>query len=125
MRPVAQSSKQSAVATDSSPQKDSVTLWRPRVRRSLRKLGFAIISFSVLLIVWHLSVGTLFNPVLVASPEATFTKIATMLESGELIRHVAVSLERVLIGYVVGCTLGIVLGAIIGRIKIAGELIDP
>jgi ABC-type nitrate/sulfonate/bicarbonate transport system permease component len=125
MRPVAQSSKQSAVATDSSPQKDSVTLWRPRVRRSLRKLGFAIISFSVLLVVWHLSVGTLFNPVLVASPEATFTKIATMLESGELIRHVAVSLERVLIGYVVGCTLGIVLGAIIGRIKIAGELIDP
>jgi ABC-type nitrate/sulfonate/bicarbonate transport system permease component len=125
MRPAAQSSKLTAVATGSPPQKQFGAALRPGVRRGLRKLGFAIISFSVLLAIWHLSVGTLFNPILVASPKATFTKIATMLESGELLRHVAVSLKRVIVGYMVGCTLGIALGAIIGRIRIVGELIDP
>lgn len=98
---------------------------RPKIRRGFRKLAFATVSFTVLFIVWYLSVGTLFNPFLVASPQATFTKMASMLASGELLRHVAVSLKRVLVGYVVGCTLGIAFGAIIGRIRAVSELADP
>jgi ABC-type nitrate/sulfonate/bicarbonate transport system permease component len=76
-------------------------------------------------IAWHYSVGTLFNSMLVASPEATFSKIGKMLASGELLLHVGVSLRRVLIGYIIGCSLGIVLGAVIGRIRIIAEFVDP
>lgn len=96
-----------------------------RLRKPIRKATFAIISLGTVLLLWHLSVGTLFNPVLVASPAATFSKMAHMLESGELARHVAVSLQRVLIGYVVGCAIGIVAGTLIGRSAIISELTDP
>lgn len=96
-----------------------------RARRRLRKVLLAAASLSLLLVAWHFSVGTLFNPKLVASPEATFAKITAMLASGELLLHVGVSLERVLIGYVIGCALGIVLGAVIGRIQVVAEFTDP
>lgn len=96
-----------------------------RLRKPLRKIMAAAISLGLVFLLWHFSVGTLFNPVLVASPEATFSKAARMLESGELIRHVAVSLQRVLVGYVIGSFLGIVAGTIIGRSAVIAEFTDP
>ena len=78
-----------------------------------------------MLILWHLSVGTLFNSALVATPAATFCKAWAMILSGELFGHVGVSLRRVLIGYVIGCFLGILLGAIIGRYRIVADFLDP
>ena len=116
------------LATDqpaAAPNKRAGASLSPHARRVLRKVGFAIVSLGTILIIWHFSVGTLFNPVLVASPKATFTKIAVMLASGELLMHVGVSLKRVLIGYVTGCVLGIFFGAIIGRIPAVADLSDP
>jgi ABC-type nitrate/sulfonate/bicarbonate transport system permease component len=124
MTPAAPANK-ATNATDAPAQKRAgIVLW-PGLRRGLRKLAFASVSFGILLLVWYLSVGTIFNPILVASPQATFSKMASMLASGELLRHVSVSLKRVLVGYVVGCTLGIAFGAIIGRVKTVAELVDP
>src|SRR3546814_6523238 len=48
-----------------------------------------------------------------------------MLQTGELGRHVGVSLMRVLIGYVCGCLLGVGLGAAIGRFRVFRELVEP
>lgn len=113
-------------AQEASPQQNHPgAVLRPRIRRVLRKCGFATTSFGLLLVVWYFSVGTIFNPVLVASPQATFTKMASMLASGELFRDVAVSLERVLVGYVVGCILGIAFGAVMGWVKVVREFVDP
>src|SRR3546814_2309078 len=48
-----------------------------------------------------------------------------MVQTGELGRHVGVSLMRVLIGYVCGCLLGVGLGAAIGRFRVFRELVEP
>lgn len=108
-----------------TPRKTHGPMLSPGVRRSARKFMFAIVSLGLLLVAWHFSVGTLFNSKLVASPEATFAKMSTMIASGELFLHVGVSLQRVLIGYVIGCAMGIILGAIIGRVRVVAELSDP
>lgn len=97
----------------------------PRTRRAVRKVLYAIASLGLLGLAWHFSVGTLFNSSLVASPEATFAKMWSMLLSGELLLHVGVSLKRVLIGYVIGCAMGIVIGALIGCIRAVQEFTDP
>ena len=96
-----------------------------RVHTLARKALMATISLGVVLVLWHLSVGTIFNPHLVASPAATFAKVSTMVATGELFLHVGASLRRVLIGYVTGCALGIVAGAAIGRFVWSRELTDP
>lgn len=96
-----------------------------KARRTLRRVAMGMLSIGTVLILWHLSVGTLFNPVLVPTPAATFAKAWGMMLSGELFVHIAVSMKRVLIGYVIGCVAGITLGALMGRVWIMRELADP
>jgi NitT/TauT family transport system permease protein/taurine transport system permease protein len=97
----------------------------PFTRRVLWRLTCAAVSLTVVLVLWQLSVGTLLNAALVATPAATFSKAWSMIQSGELFGHVAVSLRRVIIGYVTGCFLGIFLGAIIGRYRLVADFLDP
>lgn len=102
----------------------------PRVRRIAlpaagRRLLMGTISIGFALLLWHLSVGTLFNPALVPTPEQTLSKAWRMMLTGELFMHIAVSMRRVLVGYVVGCVVGIAVGALIGRVRIVRELADP
>src|SRR3546814_20451792 len=85
----------------------------------------AVISFGLLGLFWQLSAGTIFNTILVPSPGETFRTAWQMLQTGELGRHVGVSLMRVLIGYVCGCLLGVGLGAAIGRFRVFRELVEP
>ncbi len=104
---------------------DTRSDWHIRMTRLLRQAAMAALSLAVILIAWHLSVGTLFNSALVPTPEATFAKAWGMLKSGELFMHIGVSLRRVLIGYVIGCVSGIMLGAVMGRFWLARELAEP
>lgn len=91
----------------------------------LRPLYMAAISIGLAGVLWHLSVGTLFSPQLVATPGDTVAMAWDMLKSGELLRHVGVSLSRVLVGFIAGCVLGVVFGALIGRFRLVRELTDP
>ena len=97
----------------------------PRFAGLARQVLMAAISIGMVLLAWHLSVGTLFNPALVPAPAATFAKAWNMMVSGELFMHIGVSLKRVLVGYVIGCVCGIMLGAVMGRFWLARELADP
>src|SRR5215813_9086639 len=96
------------------PRPSENSVLTPAVRRVLWRLTCAVVSLTVVLVLWQLAVGTLLNAALVATPAATFSKAWTMIQSGELFGHVAVSLRRVIVGYVTGCVLGIFLGALIG-----------
>lgn len=96
-----------------------------KVFRGARRFVLGTIAVATVLLLWQLSVGTLFNPVLVPTPSATFAKAWSMMQSGELFMHIAVSMKRVLIGYTIGCAAGILLGALIGRFSVIRELADP
>ncbi len=99
---------------------------RIKVWRTLRRFAMAAISLGSILLLWQVSVAhDLFNPMLVPSPATTFAKAWSMMASGELFMHIAVSMRRILFGYVVGCALGIALGAVMGRFWIIRELADP
>lgn len=91
----------------------------------MRRVVMGVIAIGSLLLLWQWSVGTLFNPVLVPTPSVTFAKAWSMMADGELFMHVAVSMKRVLVGYVIGCLAGILLGALIGRVWFIRELADP
>lgn len=109
-------------AVSDSATKDPDWFVLPNV---LRQIVMAVISISTLLLLWHLMSKYVFNPVIVASPEKTFSTAWEMMQTGELFRHIGVSLWRVVVGYVIGCFFGIVLGALIGRIRLVRELTEP
>jgi NitT/TauT family transport system permease protein/taurine transport system permease protein len=66
-----------------------------------------------------------FNPFLIPPPLKVFQTALPMIQSGEIFRDIAVSMSRVLVGFVTGSLTAILLGLLLGRIAILNEVFDP
>ena len=62
---------------------------------------------------------------LVPPPSKVFATLSELAESGELLRHIAATLTRVLAGFGFGVAAGTILGAITGYWALARRLLDP
>src|SRR2546423_215608 len=74
---------------------------------------------------WQLLSTFVFTPFLIPPPLVVLKTAAPMAQSGEIFRHVAISLARVGVGFATGCAAAIVLGVLLGRIQLVNELLDP
>ncbi len=88
-----------------------------------------ILTVPIFLFCWEvISRSGLFNINLFPPPSTVLQAFITMLMSGELIRDILVSLQRVFVGFAIGSFLGIFLGILTGRIKLLertlGQLIQ-
>jgi len=66
-----------------------------------------------------------FNPVLLPSPAEVLATGIKMAASGELFRHIAASLSRVLWGFGIAAALGVVAGTALGRSRLLEHLVEP
>lgn len=60
-----------------------------------------------------------------SSPSRIFAQFWEMLADGELLYHAAVTVTRVLIGFVIGATVGIALGLAIGLVPTVSAALQP
>jgi NitT/TauT family transport system permease protein/taurine transport system permease protein len=98
---------------------------QPNLRDFLGRLAITAASISLAVFAWALFARYFGIPDLVPSPWATFATGAQLLWSGALLGHVAISLERVLVGYAAGCALGVIIGTLMGRVRIVARFADP
>jgi NitT/TauT family transport system permease protein/taurine transport system permease protein len=87
-----------------------------------------LLTFASLLIAflsWQFLSTVLFNPFLIPPPLEVFRTAIPMIASGEILADVAISMSRVLVGFLVGSLLGVALGVLLGRIRLLHELLDP
>jgi len=82
-------------------------------------------SLALALAGWQFLSTFVFNPFLIPPPLVVLQTMVPMVENGEIFRHVAISLERVAVGFVTGSAAAIVLGVLVGRIRLVNELLDP
>jgi len=86
----------------------------------------AVVGLSAFLLLWHLAfVMRWVNPVLLPGPVevgAAFWKLAA---SGDLFRHLAASLYRIGLGWIIGAAGGVALGAAIGLSTVARSVGIP
>ena len=82
-------------------------------------------SLVIALALWQFLSTVVFNPFLIPPPLVVLQTAAPMAKSGEIFRHVAISLARVGVGFVTGSAAAIVLGVLLGRLKVLNELLDP
>lgn len=86
--------------------------------RTLRSLAF----FTVLIAVWETaSRAGWWSPVLVPSPLAIGRYIVEAVADGSLLKAGLVTMQRLLIGYVIGLALGIPLGLLTARFRFAAD----
>lgn len=91
----------------------------------LRPIVLTVCSLSLFFVVWQVLSAFVFNPHLIPPPTKVFATAVPMIQSGEIFKHIGISLMRVVIGFVAGTVLAILLGVVMGRMKAVNELLDP
>jgi NitT/TauT family transport system permease protein len=83
------------------------------------------VSFSALLVAWHVVATLLVRSVLFPSPWAVSVEIVKLLENGVLLENIGASLKRILSGFFLGAIIAVPIGLTIGSFKLARKLIEP
>ncbi|WP_051264957.1 ABC transporter permease [Nakamurella lactea] len=98
---------------------------RPLGRAWVRATLGAVVPLLVLL-AWQLTTSLgVFSEVQLPSPGAVLAAGRELLERGELWPHIEISVQRVLIGFVLGAALGLAVGALVGLSSWASALLGP
>jgi ABC-type nitrate/sulfonate/bicarbonate transport system permease component len=97
--------------------------WTGLLLRSVSIIGFFGLWYAASLLNEH--VWRLFNPVLLPPPHKVLEAGIELTKTGELPRHIAASLSRVVEGFLVAAVLGIGIGTIVGRSRTLEQLLEP
>ncbi|MCM3657446.1 ABC transporter permease [Agromyces mediolanus] len=121
------SGRRSGGAGSAGPAGASAVSTRRRLadRRWFRIAGGALLPLG-LLVAWQLASTSGAVPVsMLPSPEMVWTAGVDLAERGLLGLYVAISTQRVFIGFAVGAALGLVVGAVVGLSKLGDLLLSP
>jgi len=96
-------------------------------RRILVQLALNALGIVLFLLAWEMSPRIIpwLNPILFPPPTETLHALQELIDSGELVNGIAISLRRALIGFVIGSLLGILVGLLSGQIAAIQYLTDP
>jgi sulfonate transport system permease protein len=93
---------------------------------AVRGPALGLIVPAAILAAWQIGSATgLFAAHLVPSPYAVWDELAYLHGRGELFEHIAVTFQRVVIGFGTGVLAASVLGALTGASRTARALLDP
>ncbi|KNF07199.1 ABC-type nitrate/sulfonate/bicarbonate transport system, permease component [Gottschalkia purinilytica] len=84
----------------------------------INKFLIAMLTPLIILVVWEIGVRLGYvKVVILPAPSSIFNTFVEMIKSGELVKHMRVSLLRVVEGFLIGTTLGLIFGIIIALSK--------
>lgn len=96
------------------------------MKRAALRTAAGLILPAALLLAWHLAAtsGTYTRSQL-PPPSAVLDAARALFSRGELMHHIAISLQRVLIGFAVGASLGLLLGGLVGLSRTTKAILAP
>jgi len=99
----------------------------PRVRVSwLGAILLGMVVPVVLLGFWQWgSTNGAFSSSQLPTPSAVFSALLELIERGTFWSHVAISLQRVLVGFAIGASAGLVIGSLVGLSRSASRVLSP
>ncbi len=113
-------------ADDAAPE-TRLAAFEPNSRTErARTVWRSVAGFAVVLGAWQLlsTIGWI-NAVLLPSPLRVVETFADLLKDGTLIRHVAASIERVLVGFMLAAVVGLTFGVILGWFRTLSDFAKP
>ncbi|WPB59190.1 ABC transporter permease [Xylophilus sp. GOD-11R] len=101
-----------------------------RQRRKARMLAFndaflGLVSLAGFLLVWHVVATSFFQPQFFPGPLVVARTAVEMIGSGELFGHVAISMQRILLGFVIGSVVAIPIGLLLGTHRTMRKIFAP
>ncbi|MGX1500134.1 NitT/TauT family transport system permease protein [Labrenzia sp. MBR-25] len=99
------------------------------LRKNVLNIALSVVSLATGILLWHFAtaykVDFYINFENIPSPEKVFTAFWTHLGETDFYIHIAVSMQRILIGYITAAVIGILAGVLMGRSKLIRSLIYP
>lgn len=90
------------------------------------RLLLGLIIPAAVLAAWQLSTAAgIFSVVQLPPPAMVLEAAVDLLQRGQLGQHIAISTQRVLIGFAAGAALGLLFGSLVGLSKFADALLAP
>jgi len=78
-----------------------------------------------LFVIWHVMASYLFPSVLFAPPLAVFRRSWELAQSGQLFADISISMQRILLGFLIGSVIGIPVGLLMANIRLIQRLLEP
>lgn len=98
----------------------------PLWSRTWVKLAAGFIVPVVILVAWHFATASgAVPPYRLPSPWSVVAAGGELIERGELWLHIAISVQRVLIGFIVGSVIALAFAAIVGLSRVGSALFAP
>jgi ABC-type nitrate/sulfonate/bicarbonate transport system permease component len=91
---------------------------------ALQRMALPVAGFAVLLVAWEI-VGRIAGPALLAPPSSVAVAYVGLLQQGEMLRELGVSLRQMAAGFIAACVIGMPLGAVMGRSAVADVIFRP
>lgn len=118
-------SKETTGAHDDAGQSRTSTPSSPR-SKAVVKLLLGLIVPIMVIAAWQLgSAAGLINPVTLPAPTTVYTAAVDLIGRGELGIHIAISTQRVVIGFIIGAAAGLTIGAFVGLSRWVDTLFSP
>ncbi|WP_288872889.1 ABC transporter permease [uncultured Microbacterium sp.] len=101
-----------------------------RVRRwgdlpVIRILGGLLLPAAILLTWQIVTASGLVEPYRLPAPAAVFEAGVELAESGQLWTHIAISVQRVLLGFAIGSVIGLAVAGLVGLSRLGDMLLSP
>ena len=95
------------------------------MRRRILTIWLRVALLVLFLGGWQLSSGTLIDPYFFSRPSDVMVRLWQIIVSGELARNFIATIYEGAMGYLIGGVAAIASGFILGRVKLAGNVLDP
>lgn len=87
---------------------------------------FAVISFAIVFAIWMLASYVIkVDPMFLPSPEKTLNSAINMFTNGNFLVDVGMSVQRVLLGFLISAVIGIPIGLLIGTYAPIAAFLEP
>lgn len=106
----------------SQPRRESALLRWYRANASTAR---GLLSFAVVAVVWEIAGRSGRWPLIIAPLSDIWTKFIQLAATGELERHILVSVNEFIIGFAIAAVFGIVLGVAIAISQTTRDIVDP
>jgi sulfonate transport system permease protein len=100
-----------------------------KIRVRVSWLGAIVLGMLVPVVLlglwqWGATNGS-FSSSQLPTPSAVFSALVELIERGTFWSHVAISLQRVLLGFAIGASAGLFIGSVVGLSRTASRLLSP
>jgi len=113
-----------ALAPDAAP---AVHRLRPADLIGKLKTDHLIYAASIIgmIVLWQVVAATFFKPPFFPTPPQVLAAAQEMVASGELFEHIGISMQRILMGFLIGSAIAAPMGLLMGSVPFVRAIFDP